>query len=110
MEERLELARERFAELGEECKNTLPGDWQDFFLKSISFAWLLIQVYDSDDCSLYREINRSLYEDILPENYDKSWCDPAYAVSKFGEDYGRLLSFTAAELRGGISAAFEKDT
>ena len=31
MEERLTLARERFTELTEECKQTLPGDWQEFF-------------------------------------------------------------------------------
>ncbi len=110
MEERLILARERLLELTEECKQTLPGDWQDFFQKGIKFANLLIKVYDNDDTAFYKEVNKELYEDILPGNYDNSWCDPAYAVSKMGEDYGRLLCFTAAELRGGISAAFEKDT
>ena len=110
MEERLELARERFAELEEEIGKTLPGDWQDFFLKSTVFSKLLLKVYESSDVSFFKEINKSLYEDILPGNYDKSWCDPAYAVSRLGEDYGKLLSFVAAELRGGISAAFEKNT
>ena len=110
MEERLELARERFAELEEEIGKTLPGDWQDFFLKSTVFSKLLLKVYESSDIGFFKEINKSLYSDILPGNYEKSWCDPAYAVSRLGEDYGKLLSFVAAELRGGISAAFEKDT
>ena len=57
MEERLMLARERLLELTEECKQTLPGDWQDFFQKSIKFANLLIKVYDNDDTAFYKEVN-----------------------------------------------------
>ena len=109
MEERLELARERFAELEEEIRKTLPGDWQDFFLRSTSFANLLIKVYENSGTGFFKEINKALFEDILPENYNNSWCDPGYAVSRLGGEYGKLLSFVAAELRGGISAAFEKD-
>lgn len=54
-----------------------------------------------------RSYNRELYADILPEHYEKSYADPAYAVAMLGEDYGRLLSFLYAELRGGIPYAYE---
>lgn len=36
--------------------------------------------------------NRRLYEDILPENYEKSYANPAYAVQELGEEYGAVLS------------------
>ena len=109
MEERMQLAFERINELEEEIKGALNGAWQDFFLKQVSFATLLIKLYESSDAGFYKEINKKLYEDILPENYAKSWCDPEYAAARFGEDQGRLLCFVAAELRAGISAAAEKD-
>ena len=109
MGERMELARERIFGLSDEITETLPGDWQDFFLKGISFAKLVTEIYESDDPAFYKEVNKKLYEDILPENYAKSWCAPEYVVSKLGADHGRLMCFVAAELRGAVSAAFEKE-
>ncbi len=109
MEERMELARERIFELEGEIEKTLPEGWREFFLSSVSLAKLLLKVYENDDPALYKELNKKLYEDILPENYAKSWCAPEYAVSKMGPELGKLLCFVAAELRGGISAAFEKE-
>ncbi|MDE7275366.1 MAG: leucyl aminopeptidase, partial [Lachnospiraceae bacterium] len=52
--------------------------------------------------------NRVLYADILPENYDRSYANPAYAVECFGKTMGQLLSFVYAELRGMIAAAYEQ--
>ncbi len=109
MEERMQLAFERIAGLEEEIRSALDGNWQDYFLKEVSFASLLIKLYESSDAGFYREINKKLYEDILPENYKNSWCDPDHAIGCFGEEQGRLLCFVAAELRAGISAAAEKD-
>ncbi len=51
--------------------------------------------------------NRALYEDILPEHYGESYGNPEWAVSQLGEDYGRLLSFLYAEIRGSIVFAYE---
>ena len=44
----------------------------------------------------------------MPENYEKSFANPDYAVEKLGEDYGKLLSFVYAEIRGMIVYAFEE--
>lgn len=52
--------------------------------------------------------NRSLYKDILPENYGGSYGNPSYAVKKLGDGYGQLLSFLYAELRSLIAFAYEK--
>lgn len=57
-----------------------------------------------------QSLNEILYRDILPENYRKSYADPAYAVEKLGEDMGRLLSLLYAEMRSGIPAVFEERT
>ena len=57
-----------------------------------------------------QSLNEILYRDILPENYRKSYADPAYAVEKLGEDMGRLLSLLYAEMRSGIPTVFEERT
>lgn len=51
--------------------------------------------------------NRALYEDILPENYESSYGNPAYAVSQLGEELGAELSFLYAELRSMIGFCYE---
>lgn len=42
--------------------------------------------------------NHALYEDVLPENYEKSFGNPAYAQKRLGEKLGKLLSFLHVEL------------
>lgn len=51
--------------------------------------------------------NRELYEDIVGEAYARSFANPDYAVSRLGKEYGQILSFVYAELRGMIVYAFE---
>lgn len=48
-----------------------------------------------------------LYEDILVKNYDKSYCNPTFTVSKFGKEIGRIFSLVAYELRSTIPFAYE---
>jgi len=55
----------------------------------------------------WQEQNAALYADILPENYETSYANPAWAVKTLGDVYGRILSFLYAELRGMIVYAFE---
>nr|MCR4891481.1 hypothetical protein [Lachnospiraceae bacterium] len=47
------------------------------------------------------------YEAALPENYETSYLNPAYAVSLFGGEMGRLLSFLSYELLN--MAAFQAE-
>lgn len=51
--------------------------------------------------------NLALYRDILPENYDSSYANPAYAVSQLGEELGAELSFLYVELRSMIGFCYE---
>lgn len=49
--------------------------------------------------------NHELYADVLPENYDKSFGNPAYAGKRLGE-YGKLLCFLHKELFACIAFAY----
>ncbi len=66
--------------------------------------------YWERDLETLAEENRRLYEDILPGAYERSYADPAYAVRVLGEEYGQILSFLYAELRGSIAYVFEQKT
>ena len=60
-----------------------------------------------DSLAELRELNRGLYEEMLPENYDTSWLNPAVCRENLGE-YGQLLCLLAAELRAQIAACYER--
>ncbi|MBQ7584419.1 MAG: aminopeptidase [Lachnospiraceae bacterium] len=49
------------------------------------------------------------YDDLKPERYEKAYVNPVYAVSLFGMDMGRLLSFLAYELTAVIPFKAEGD-
>lgn len=51
--------------------------------------------------------NRSVNEDVLDENYENSYLNPAYAASKLGDDFGQILCVLYSHLRNGIMGAFE---
>ena len=117
LNERYELATCRIRELKQEIaqeKNIAPK-FQDYFYKMADFLEQMVDLKEELDagdyfaCSLeeLQAKNRKLYEDILPEQYGKSYGNPAYAVSRLGDKYGRLLSFLYTELRGMIVYAFE---
>ena len=53
------------------------------------------------------KLNKSLYEDVLEANYDKSYANPTFAKDKFGDDLGKLLSFLYVEIRGMIVLVYE---
>lgn len=114
IEERYNLAAERIREMREE--RLLPDCYADYFSGTAAFAGLLTQEYafvESGNllgASLDRlqQHNRALYEDILPEHYDASYANPAYAKAQLGERYGQLLSFVYTELRSSIADVYEQ--
>ncbi len=74
------------------------------FIILMDQARLLVEkgVWMNQTLAELKEWNRKFYGDILPQNYEKSYGNPAYAVEKLGLDIGRLLSFLYAEIRGEI--------
>lgn len=114
MEERFLLARERLAEL--ENEQVLCGEFDRFFKKTAEFLRAVCDVYQavcdgrlkSWSMEKLQQCNQKLYEDILPENYGKSYTEPDFAAACFGQEYGKILCFLGAELRSVIPFAFEE--
>ena len=115
---RYELAIARIEGIRDE---QLVGEpFLDYFRKGASFLLLLDLVTKKvigdelsgmDTLSL-EQLNRNLYEDILPENYDHSMANPRY-MSRLFKDAGyddtlaKYLCFVLTEMRGLIPYAFE---
>ncbi len=51
--------------------------------------------------------NRALYADILPDHYEVSYGNPAFAVKELGEEHGAILCFLYTELRSLIGFVYE---
>ena len=108
--ERYKLAKERIVQIPEE--NIVKMPYQNFFIKEAEFLQKVISVMDENqeqDKTLeeLQAQNYELYQDVLPQNYEKSYGNPVYAQKMLGE-YGRAFTFLYTELHGTIGYAFEK--
>lgn len=111
--ERYRLSLDRIRAMAGE--RTVDEKYRGYFERVASFLILIDQVYK--DCldggirawdeERLKEINHRLYEDVLPENYGKSFANPSYACRELGHDMGQLLSFLYTEIRGDIVYSFE---
>ena len=111
--ERYSLVVERISQIPAET--TVQEPLRDYFVKMAEFIMQMDELkrkLESGETQGYtleqwKEQNAALYADILPENYETSYANPAWAVKTLGDVYGRILSFLYAELRGMIVYAFE---
>lgn len=114
--ERYELAFTRIREIPDE--SICDGVYQEYFRRMAEFVILMDQTLSLvESGKLFRmtmeelrEHNRLLYADILPEHYEESYANPAYAVDRLGESIGQMLSFLYGELRSMIPSAYEKNS
>jgi len=116
MKERFELALERIRGCAGECFALMAFD--RYFKEVTAFLLEVCSQYEQiaegtfDVFSMpmdeLKERNYKLYENVLPDQYETSFLNPAYAVKALGEDYGRMLSWLFTELRKTIAAAFEQ--
>ncbi len=113
LQERYELAVERIREIvGEHSVNSA---FTAYFNKVAEFLLQMDETYSflqsgGLDTATLEELarrNHDLYADVLPENYDLSYTNPAYAAEQLGEEYGQLLSFLYTELRSIIGFVYE---
>ena len=113
LKERYALATERIRQIGGE--ESVPLPYRDYFRRMAAFILEMDRTLADTGSGARRSWsleelkrhNRALYEDILPENYGRSYANPAYAAQALGEERGRLLSFLCAEIRGMIVYAYE---
>ncbi len=112
--ERYALVMERIYEIPKE--QGLEPAYRAYFTKVADFVILLedtgsflsaggVQTASVEELAAR---NKALYEDILPENYATSYANPAYAVEKLGEQFGRMLSFLYCEVRSLIPFVYEE--
>ncbi|MEG0191220.1 MAG: aminopeptidase [Lachnospiraceae bacterium] len=112
MTERYELSVVRINQIVTE--ESVSKKYQDYFREVASFLLQIDRVFQRKVqqlvCSMeeLQAENQQLYQDILVENYEKSYANPTYAVQILGKTYGQILSFLYTELRGEIGYAYEQ--
>lgn len=115
-----EMAQERYALVLERIRQAAAKPetqerFADYFQRTAQFILLGADVLDMEgkgklehrSLTECEQLNRRLYEDILPENYDRSYANPTYAVEKLGQEFGGALCFLYTECRALIAYAFE---
>lgn len=113
MLERFMLMKERVLEI--QAEELVKDPYRDFFRRTAAFITQMLQVYDKIqagwlDTATLEELeanNQAMYQDILPQNYEKSYGNPSYAQAMLGEEMGQLLSFLYTEIRGMIVFVYE---
>ena len=112
--ERYMLSIERIRRITEE--ETTEVLYRDYFRKVSEFILKINEIRERmqdkpfEQCTLdeLKRENESIYADVVGDQYDTSYANPAYAVSLFGEKIGQLLSFLYTELRGEIAYVYEQ--
>ena len=116
LQERLELALLRIREIpGEDFQGAELQPWKEYFTTVAKFLLLIEDTRQfleqgkqvTATLEELQQRNRALYEDILPENYENSFANPAYAVKMLGEEFGVLVSFLYTEMRSLIGFTYE---
>ncbi len=112
LNERLRPVAERISQIPGET--LVPEAYREYFSHCAEFLKQVLPICEEkvpgEGLSLeqLKERNHSLYADILPEQYETSYANPAYAVAKFGGKMGQYLSMLYTELRHCIAFAYEK--
>lgn len=115
LNERYQLAKERIREIAQnpQLPESVPAAFTDFFKRTGNFISYMVDVKKNLEDGVYKSLedwqkmNREMYEDLLPGNYEKSYANPAYAVRELGDAFGKLLCFLYAQQRGLIAYIFE---
>ena len=116
MMERFELAAQRIKEC---TKEHFSVDAYDRYFKEVTdFLQIVCRQYmqlaegELDVAKVplaeLQSANKALYAQVLPERYETSFLNPAFAVRELGEEYGRLLSCLYTQLRSTIGYAYEQ--
>lgn len=115
IKERYELAKERAEGI---CKETFAEKkYEEYFHVCAEFVCRMCEEYEwieaghleTAPLEELQERNRALYSPVLPENYEESYLNPAYAVKQFGKEMGQLLCVIYCELRNMIEACYCQD-
>lgn len=102
--ERYELSAERIKEIAKEpC---VPERYQNYFKQQAEFILTTAELAELVRQGSYRKLsaaelvrwNERLYANLLPEHYESSYENPAFAAKCFGIREGRLFTYLAARM------------
>ncbi len=113
VEERFPLLVERLEQI--QSEETVSRPYLAYFQHTASFLEKLCRLeeeiylgaWQQKSQQQWKRKNQELYQEILPENYENSYGNPAYAANQLGEAYGKLLGLLYADIRSLIPFAFE---
>ncbi|MCD7837263.1 MAG: leucyl aminopeptidase, partial [Lachnospiraceae bacterium] len=113
LNERWQLAVTRIKEI--ESEHFGSPEFERFFSKTAAFIGLIANTRIFIEEGGLRKAaldelegrNHALYEDILPENYDRSFANPQYSVNVLGDVLGALMAAIYTELRSMIGFVYE---
>ena len=114
IEERFLLSLERIKSIKEEQVIVQP--YAAYFKKIAEWIELTALEYASVETGRIHQMdleslsirNRELYQDILGDHYEKSYTNPAFCASVFGDEIGPFFSFLSAEMRSLTEYAYEQ--
>lgn len=113
LEERFNLSYDRICQISE--TQEVAQQYKEYFRQVADFIKLVNDSYEKVQKGYIlqapiedvRAMNYALYEDIIGENYEKSFANPTVASECFGMEMGKLLAFLYTEIRCMIPYAFE---
>jgi len=113
--ERYELAVFRIREIAEQENAEVADAFADYFRESAAFLVQMDKVFEAAKKGILfaapleekEKLNADLYRELALD-YDKSYCNPSYAVAMLGNEYGAFLCALRAELRSLIAYAYEQ--
>lgn len=119
--ERFEFALERIRSIQkeaqqEDCPVNVHGKaFGEYFYRTASFLLLIADLYQKKETKRLsgrsldelKALNTALYQDVLPQNYEKSFANPAYANAMLDNGFSAVLCTLYTELRSNIAFAFE---
>lgn len=111
IKERFMISIDRIAQIPTE--ETVPEPYRGYFRSVAEFILMIREFMEEKETILnssftnQKRWNHKLYKDILPDHYEISYGNPAFACKMLGLEYGQILSAVYAELRGMVVYAFE---
>ena len=80
----------------------------DFLLKMIDLEQKLDYTYfTANPIEVLRQNNYNLYQELLPENYENSFANPAYCHMLFGAEFGSIVSYYYTLIRTSLLCAYQ---
>ncbi|MCI6275501.1 MAG: aminopeptidase [Clostridium sp.] len=91
----------------EGCYNKYFNVAGNFILKTAALEKEMNEKYfEEKTFEELKDINYKLYKELAPENYNRSYMNPAYAVEIFGDGIGQILSYFYGVVRRNVHYAF----